>query len=160
VPTCKRTVRLENKVKIYSCYHDRVLTGNEWGNDPVRRSGSELIRVRCGGGDTGTTDLPRGDSGQVQKKKCSQSTNTLPSFDPDQLVHEKPSVFWTRSFSSDTSLKEILKKARNFRPKKQTKIYLIICDLLNDAASSSVCIESKRLQFSETYGCIIQIGGV
>jgi hypothetical protein len=52
------------------------------------------------GDDTGQTESPGGDSG----RNCKETRNTLPTFNPHQLVHQKNPVFWIRSFANDTSL--------------------------------------------------------
>jgi hypothetical protein len=107
IPKRTMLLELENKAEIYRCDDDRVLTENEWRNDPVRRSGSEPLRVtnewRLGGGVRDwSTEPPSGDSGRVEiERVCKERTSTLPTFVPDHFVHQNNRVFRERQITID-----------------------------------------------------------
>jgi hypothetical protein len=67
-------MRLETKVRTYSCCHDRVLTQNEWMDNPVRLS--ELMSISALGEGGGARNRPnRCCSGRAEKER----TSTLPN---------------------------------------------------------------------------------
>jgi hypothetical protein len=101
---CSATKRLETKVKIYWYRHDRVLCENEWGNDPVRRSGSKPKQVRC----TGRAEPPNGDSGRVEKERvCKVRIHRQRSMRISSFTKEEKTFVYTRSFANDPSLAKI-----------------------------------------------------
>jgi hypothetical protein len=96
-------MRLENKVNIRKIILPRPGFSVR-ANDPVRLSGSESIRVI-------KLEIFRnasGDSGRVKKERvCRKGTNTFPTFDPDQLVHQKIPVCWIHPFCVAFHMREL-----------------------------------------------------
>jgi hypothetical protein len=97
----KRTMWLEIKM-IYSCYHNRVLSENEWWNSwfiYLDWSQSECVR-----GHIGLTELLSGDLGWVEREWiCKERMNILPKWDLHQFVHWENQVFRIHSCMNNVS---------------------------------------------------------
>lgn len=71
-------MQVETKIKIHMCYHDQVLTENEWMNNWFHQSRSEPIQLARGV--TRSTGPLSGDSSGIEKEwVCKERAHSQPS---------------------------------------------------------------------------------